>query len=172
MAGSRRLLSVIHSTACIFVSGNLYVSNLFFLFEHSGDAYPCHSCKLYHCSSLFLYHVQYNLCVIWKLKSFLRTLRTFHLIIHSCRSSFSSRAWPMAIKMKGIFKGLKIISQMFGNNPILLYFSFVLSFCITYLEFLCFLYPNSKNLIVKFMKNYSEKESQLKAEGESTSTCW
>ena len=74
----------------------------------------------------------------------------------------------MAIKMKGIFKGLKIISQMFGNNPILLYFSFVLSFCITYLEFLCFLYPNSKNLIVKFMKNCSEKESQLKEEGEST----
>jgi len=58
----------------------------------------------------------------------------------------------MAIKMKGIFKGLKIISQMFGNNPILLYFSFVFIFALLILEFLCFLYPNSKNLIEKFMK--------------------
>ena len=80
---------------------------------------------------------------------------------------FRQRVSPMAIKMKGIFKGLKIISQMFGNNPIhpsifLLYFCI---FCITWLEFLWigfYIYIHIQILKVSIVK-CMKKQYQLKS---------
>jgi hypothetical protein len=95
--------------------------------------YPCHSCKLYPCCLLFpsprfsvsfcsMKAKTFSLCSknIWAYSTFLQELFLFR-----------QRVPPMAIKMKGIFKGLKIISQMFGNSPhpsILLYSYFVSAF--------------------------------------------
>jgi hypothetical protein len=79
--------------------------------------------------------------------------------------SLQSRVSPMAIKMKGIFKGLKIISQMFGNStihPLYSYFvSALLEFKFLWIGFCIHIL---KIHIVKCMKKY------LKAYGESTST--
>ena len=78
-------LFVIHSTACIV----LWKS--FLRYEHSGDM-----CILViHANyipvvSFSLPHVLVYLFVAWKPRPFLCAPRTFELIPHSCRSSFSS----------------------------------------------------------------------------------
>lgn len=54
-----------------------------------------------------------------------------NIVIHDVGRSCLWRNSQMAIKMKGIFKGLKIISQMFGNTPIFLCFPISLPAYIT-----------------------------------------